>query len=76
VEATCVMYPDMSCYEIDVDGNQYPLRRFHVQRHGQGSGGRLHSNPTTDKQLVKDVTDALRNKVICNNYLGFALCSH
>jgi hypothetical protein len=63
------MYPEMSCFEIDVDGNQYPLTRFYVQPHfrgqdsGSGGRGRLHHNPTADKQLMKDVTDALRNKV-------------
>lgn len=60
-----MLYPEISCFEIDVDGNQYPLKRFVTQTQGQSSGGsgRLQNNPSLDKQLVKDVTDALRNKV-------------
>jgi hypothetical protein len=61
----------MSCLEIDVDGNQYPLRRFQGQKPGKvesGNSGRgAHPEPTSDKQLVKDVTDALRNKVIASH---------
>ena len=67
MEASCVLYPEMSCHEVDVDGNQYSLKRFFTHPQGQNSGtnGRIStgSSPTSDKQLVKDVTDALRNKV-------------
>jgi hypothetical protein len=75
VEAVCVIYPAMTCYEVDVDGNQYPLRRFQLDvphnsewhsnaRRHEFNHDHTHHDPTSDKQLVKDVTDALRNKVM------------
>ena len=51
-----MLHPAISCYEVDADGNQYLMRSiFKVQSNNKSS--------TPDKNLVKDVTDALRNKV-------------
>lgn len=73
MEASCVLYPEISCHEVDIDGNKYPLTRFHINDNDGvgGGGGDRSSDPTPDIQLVKDVTDALRNKVriFCQHYV-------